>query len=355
MFFLQTLYVARILSGVSTSMFFNVMPIYITEISSPHLRGGGLTLPLIFFNVGILIAYIIVPYMSISMSAAIFMSMNIIFLVMFYFVPESPYYLAMRAKVEETEAVLEKLRGKTDVSDEMEVVLETVKSNSQQRTGGIRELLTVRANRRAFIINNILLCNMHFCGFYTIISFVQLIFLSVTSVISSHSIAIVLGVIQVISVFVSTLVIDRLGRKPLVLVASVAVAIANLVIAVFFYMKDFLYIDLSAHSWAPLIATIVLMFASTCGVSSSHLLLQAEIFSTEVKAVAFCYGGVVGALLHIISAKIYILITVTWNYGPMPGFLLQFGAVVICAVLILRFMPETKGKTFVQIQKELNN
>ncbi|EFN76978.1 facilitated trehalose transporter Tret1 [Harpegnathos saltator] len=349
------LYTARLLNGVAVGLFLNPLSIYMGEIASPCLRGAGLTINILSFNAGILLGYVIVPLLSLSMSSAIFMSITVAFLIMFYFMPESPYYLAMKGNIEDTEAVLEKLRGKTDVSDELEVVLEAIKSKSSQRTGGLTELLTVRTNRRAFIINNILICSMHFGGFFTMIAFVQLIFQSVTSVFSDRTVAIVLGVVQLTSVLITAFVVDRLGRKPLIMVSGVMVATANLVIAVFFYMKDFLYMDMSSYSLVPFIATIVLMFANNCGAISLHITVQSEIFATEIKALATCLGGILGAVFHIISAKTYILMAVTWGYGPMPAFLSYFVTVVICTVVTLRLMPETKGKTFVQIQKELDN
>lgn len=350
------MYVSRFLSGISIGMFVNLLSIYIGEVISPCLRGAALTVNIVFMNIGILVAYVIVPCMSITASSLIFMSATIVFFIMFSFMPESPYYLGMKNRLEETEAVLEKLRGKTDVSDEVELVLETVRSNNRQRTQcGLKELLSVRANRRAFLINNFVVCSMQFGGFYTMISFVQLIFKPLTNILSDHMIVIVLGVLQLIFVLITTTVVDRLGRKPLLLISGVLVVTANLVIAAFFYVNDFLHMDLSAYSLVPFIATIVLMCANNCGTVGLHLTVQSEIFATEIKAFATCLGGIISAIFHIIASKTFILMTVTWGYGPTPAFLSYAVIVAICTVVILRSMPEMKGKTFVQIQKELND
>ncbi|XP_032666559.1 uncharacterized protein LOC116842027 [Odontomachus brunneus] len=203
------------------------------------------------------IAYVTVPYMSIS---AIFMSITVVFLVMFCFMPESPYYMAMKGRTDDTEAVLEKLRGKTDVSDEVELVLETVKSNSRRRTRRFRELLT-----------------------------------------------------------------------------------------------DYLYVDMSAYLMVLFIMTIILICANNCGAVGLYITVQSEIFAIQIKALATCVEGITSAVFNIIACKTYILIAVEWGYGPMPPFLWYFVNVVICTAVILRIMPETKGKTFVQIQKELDD
>lgn len=300
-------------------------------------------------------AYVIVPYMSLAASSAIFMSITVVFFVLFCFMPESPYYLAMNGRTDDSEAVLEKLRGNINVSDEMELILETVKSNSRQRTGRLRELITVRAYRRAFNIINIILCSLHFGGFYTILSYVQLIFKSLTNVFSDHTTAIVLGVVQVIFTLFTAFLVDRLGRRPLLLLSGVVVAVTNLAIAMFFYARDYLYMDMSAYSMVLFVMTIVLMCANNCGVVSLFTTVQSEIFATEIKALATCFAGIIGAVFHIISSKTYILIAVEWDYGPMPPFLWYFVNVVICTAVIFCIMPETKGKTFVQIQKELDD
>ncbi|XP_076247884.1 facilitated trehalose transporter Tret1-like [Calliopsis andreniformis] len=266
------LYVARFLAGVALGLFICVGPMYIGEISSPDTR-------------------------------------------------ESPYFLVMRNKTDEAEGTLEKLRGKTDVSDELQTIVNSLSKTEKEvvKSGRLKDIFTSRGNFRAFIIVTLFSVTQHFGGFFTILIYGQLIFKSIRNVMSDYTINIVIGVTQVISSLITSFLVDRIGRKPLILASGVAAAICNLVIGLFFYAQKYLDVDVQMFTWAPFISSIVLVFTFNCGLVCLQIVLMSEIFATEIKAVATCLVGV------------------------MTGILVVF-----------RITPETKGKTFVEIQKKLN-
>lgn len=328
------------------------------EIALPSSRGAGVAWHLIMFNLGILGAFAIVPYLSISTTASVYLAMAVGFVIGFCFMPDSPYYLVMRGRMNEAEETLEKLRGRMDVSEEMEIIVASVKSSNKQserKSGGMRELLTVRGNRRAFIILNLLIFVQHFGGYFMVLLYGQLIFKSTASVISEHMATVAIGVVQLFSMMIIIFVVDRLGRRPLILFSGFVSAAASLVIGVFFYARDYLGTDVSAYSWTPFASALWLVFASNCGSISLSLIMMSEIFATEIKALAICLVGIISGCIAVMAAKVYILVAITWGYGHSPPFLTFTAITVICTVVIHRLSPETKGKTFVQIQKELND
>lgn len=352
----QVLYVAKLMGGLCLGQFMCVFTMYIGEIASPSTRGAGGAASMIMFNLGILGMFIVVPYLSISTTAAVWLAVSIIITIAFWFVPESPYYLAMTGKTDEAEAALEKLRGKMNVSEELQVIVESVSNDKQRKTGGVRELLTARASRRAFIIINLVTLTQHVGGFFMMIAYSQLLFKSAQlRMISDYTANIVIGVMQVISATITIFLVDRLGRKPLILFSGSTAAASNLVIGVFFYAKDYLKADVSAYSPALLIAAVTLVFAFNCGLQPMQMIMMSEMFATEVKALATCLLATTSGCFAVVAAKMYILVAVTWNYGYSVPYLTFFVIVTVCTTLILRLSPETKGKTFVQIQKELND
>lgn len=348
---------ARFMGGLCLGQFMCVFTMYIGEIASPSTRGAGGAASTIMFNLGILGMFIIVPYLSISMAAGIWLIMSVGFTIAFWFMPESPYYLAMTGKTNEAEAALEKLRGKTDVTEELQVIVESMSDENQQRkTGGVRELLTARASRRAFIIINLITITHHVGGFFMIIVYGQLLFKSAQlQIISDHTANIVIGTVQVVSAIITIFLVDKLGRKPLILFSGLIAAASNLVIGVFLYAKDYLNADVSAYSAVLLIAAMLLVFAFNCGLLPMQMIMMSEMFATEVKALATCLLATTSGCFAVIAAKAYILVAVTWNYGHSVPYLAFFAIVTVCTTLILRLSPETKGKTFVQIQKELSD
>lgn len=353
----QILYIAKFMGGMCLGQFMCAYTMYIGEIASPSTRGAGGTAGTIMFNLGILVMFIIVPYLSISMAAAIWLTVSVGITIVSWFMPESPYYLVMAGKTDDAEAALEKLRGKMDVSEELRMIVESMSDEKpQRRTGGIRELLTVRASRRAFIIINLITITHQVGGFFMLIAYSQLLFKSAQlEMISDHSANIMLGVMQVVFATITCFLIDRLGRRPLIRFSGSLAAASNLVIGVFFYAKDYLNADMSAYSTVLLIAAVTLVVAFNCGLLPMQLIMMSEMFATEVKAFATCLVATTSGCFAVIAAKTYILVAVTWNYGHSVPYLAFFAIVTVCTILILRLSPETKGKTFVQIQRELSN
>ncbi|KAG7203417.1 hypothetical protein KM043_013484 [Ampulex compressa] len=349
------LYVARFISGLSLGLVICVVPMYIGEIASPTTRGAGISVAAILYNIGILFTFVVVPYLSIQVMAGVLLTVVLAFGILFWFMPETPYYLIMRNRLDDAEAVLEKLRGKTDVSEELETMVGSMSSEENpQRKGGFRELFTVRANRRAFIIILLFTTTHHFGGFITILTYGQLILRETGNTMSDYTANVMLGIVQVISTILTGFLVDKLGRRPLVLASGSITAACNLVIGVFFLLKEYMDKDVSGYSWAPFVSCLVMIFAFNCGLMCLQITMLSEIFATEVKAIGTCLIGIFGGLLATLGVKFYILIAITWGCGHSPPFLGFCALVTFCTCSILYLLPETKGKTFAQIQKELS-
>lgn len=344
------------MGGLCLGQYMCVFTMYIGEIASPNTRGAGGAANTIMFNFGILMMFIIAPYLSISAAAIIWLAVSVGFTIAFWFMPESPYYLVMTGKTNEAEAALEKLRGKTDVSEELQAIVESMSDGKHRKTGGIKKMMTARASRRAFIIINIITITHQVGGFFMLIAYSQLLFQSAQlHMIADYTASIMIGVVQVVSATITIFLVDKLGRKPLILFSGLTAAASNLVIGVFFYAKDYLNADVSAYSVALLIAAMLLVFAFNCGLLPMQMIMMSEMFATEVKALATCLLATTSGCFAVIAAKAYILVAITWNYGHSVPYLAFFVIVTACTALIFRLSPETKGKTFVQIQKELND
>ncbi|XP_033334040.1 uncharacterized protein LOC117224926 [Megalopta genalis] len=350
------LYVARFLAGIGLGLFICVAPMYMGEVSSSNIRGAANSLVGIVYNSGILVTFVVAPYLSLSLMARIFFVVNAACVFAFWFMPESPYFLVLKNRTDEAEAVLEKLRGKTDVSEELQVITDCLSKEGKDivKSGTITDVFASRGNFRAFLIIFLFTVTHNFGGFFIIITYCQLIFKSTSNVISDYTVGVIIGVAQVMSAIFTTFLVDKLGRKPLILASGVVAALCNLIIGVFFYMKDYTSIDVEMYSLAPFIASIITVFMFTCGLFCLQIILMSEVFATEVKAISTCLIGVLGGLQGIIGFKLYIWIAITLGYGHSIPFLGYFVVVAVCTAVIYRITPETKGKTFLEIQRKLN-
>ncbi|XP_014611598.1 PREDICTED: facilitated trehalose transporter Tret1-like [Polistes canadensis] len=350
--------VARFVSGISLGSGLITATSYCGEISSVKTRGANVSILAVMFTIGILMSYIIVPYLSMTKVAGIFLFLLICFVVLFSFMPESPYYLAMRGRIEEAEEVLEKLRGKTDVSEELALVLESsvTKKNKKSTTWNIlKDILMIKGHRRALFISFLIIIIIQCGGFVTMLMYGQLIFYETASTISDYKANVIVGIALVLSSILTILLVDKLGRKPFIFVSGIMIGLCTLTMAVYFYAKDYLLIDMSSNILVSLVAPILVVFFGNAGFSNILLITTSEIFAIEVKSISSCIYGIFNGLLSIIVNKLYIHIAITLNYGhayPFFGFCL---ITWLTTALLLSLLPETKGKTFQEIQREFQS
>ncbi|XP_015187703.1 PREDICTED: facilitated trehalose transporter Tret1-like [Polistes dominula] len=357
----EVMNVARFLSGISLGLGLMSSALYCGEISSVKTRGASVSILGIMFTIGILMSYILVPYLSMIKAAGIFLFLSVCFVVLFSFMPESPYYLAMKGRNEEAEQVLEKLLGKTDVSEELAMVLESLvtqentKSTKSTTWTILKDILMVKGHRRALFIIFLILIIMQCGGFVTMLMYGQLIFHETTSTISDYTVNVVVGIALVLSSILTILLVDKLGRKPFIFVSGIMVGFCTLTMAVYFYAKDYLITDMSSNILVSFVAPILLVFFGNAGFSNIVFILNSEIFAIEVKAIASCICGIFNGLISTIVSKLYIHIAITLNYGHAYPFFVFCIVTWFTTALLLRLLPETKGKSFKEIQKEFQS
>src|SRR6202158_5325246 len=214
------LIVGRIVVGLGIGLASGTVPVYISEVSPADARGWQVSLFQLAITVGILLAYIVdYAFASIQgwrwmfglavVPAAIF-GMGMLFL------PESPRWLARRGHHENARAMLSRIRGTSDVSAELQEIERSL-AHADER-GRLSDLFAPSV-RPALVVGIGLAIFQQVTGINTVIYYAPLIIQSAG--ISSASGAILatagIGVVNVLMTIVSMWLIDRIGRRPLLL------------------------------------------------------------------------------------------------------------------------------------------
>ncbi|XP_058792109.1 facilitated trehalose transporter Tret1-like [Phymastichus coffea] len=352
------LYVARFAAGLSQGIGYCVCGIYVGEVASHSSRGMANVLVTIMFNLGMLMGFAVGTPLSIRQTACLNLALVSLFELVFWFMPESPYYLLMAKQHDEAEAVLVKLHGKCEVGDEIEAIERSLKSSrklaeSQSRTSAWT-LLSGRATARAILIVGLFSFSHHFGGYTAVITYGQKIFkdLQVAGV-SDHLASVINGLVQLVSVGLTTFIVDRWGRKPLIAMSGVSAGLCNLVIGLYFYFKEYTTLNVSGYSLLPMIAVFLVVFAFNCGLLIVQTIFISELFAPEVKALGVCLVITNGGLMFTASTKLYLTVAETWGYGHSPPFLGFMLVTWTVTAALLKITPETKGKTLHDIQQAL--
>lgn len=264
--------------------------------------------------------------------------------------PESPYYYIKSGQKEEAEQSLKKLRGKSYVREELESMSSLVTENMKDKSRW-KDLFVVGGNRKGLIILMGIYFTQQFCGSTAIISYAQQIFSAAEGGLGEKENCILFGSVQLLTSAISSQLVDRLGRKPLLLMSSCGVGLANIIIGAYFYTK-YAYKEYVVNiTFIPIIVIPIFIFSYTIGLATVPFAITSEIFPTNIKSKATCVIQIFVALMTFAVTKLYQVVADYLGYHvAFWGFA---GLSIAGVIFILVMLPETKGQSFAAIQEKL--
>ncbi|XP_050506632.1 facilitated trehalose transporter Tret1-like [Diabrotica virgifera virgifera] len=343
-------YLSRFICGFGVGIIFTAMPMYIGEISDNETRGTLGSFLQLFAVLGLLFSYALGPFISIKMFNIILVCIPFIFVVLFFFfIPESPYYLIQSGKIEEAITALSKFRGMERKFAEKEA--ETVKlqvENDLENKGGLRTILTSVGLRKALIIAFSLLAAQQLSGINIVLFYTQNIFTDAGVSLAPEICTIIVGIVQIVASAATPLLVDRCGKRFLLMLSGLGMALSHSVLAFFFYMKDDCQKDISNLAWLPIVGVIVYIITYCLGFGPLPWAVLGEIFPGNVKSVAssasasFCW--ILGFIVTNYFSALVILVGTSGTFGFFSI------CCVTAALYVFKCVPETSGKSCQEIQ-----
>ncbi|KAM0954280.1 putative major facilitator, sugar transporter, major facilitator superfamily [Dioscorea sansibarensis] len=342
--------IGRISTGYGIGILSYVVPIFIAEIAPKNLRGGLTTLNQLFICAGSSTAFIVGTFVTWRTLTLIGIIPCALLLVGLFFIPESPRWLAKVGKQKDSYAALQILRGKdTDISAEATEIQEYIETLQTLPKTSIWDLFGRRYIRPVIVGVGLMVFQqfggINGIGFYASETFVSAGF-------SSGSLGtILMGSIQVPITIIGAILMDKSGRRPLLMVSATGTFIGCFMAATSFYLKgNGVYAE-----WVPMLALcgiLVYMGAFSIGMGAVPWVIMSEIFPINVK-------GIGGSLVTLVNWFGSWAISYTFNFlmdWSSPGTFFIFSAVCAATVLfVARLVPETKGRTLEEIQASMSS
>lgn len=343
----ELIIVFAFLVGLALSMSEVLLPIYIAEISTAHIRGYLGVLFTVMGKIGLLLMFAIGPFISVRLTAWLCTIPVALFLLYISWMPESPYHLIASQRNELAEGNLQKLRCSRDVKNELAQMKLSVQE-SLENQGTFRELFFHPRNRRSIIVVLGLSALLELCGSQIVTHYAETIFATLDADIDTKYSSIIFGGVQLAAAVLACFLVDTMGRRPLLLVSIVGSGLCTMVIAVYFILV--VHFGLKGLGWIPLTAIMVFMVTYSIGILPLMFVITSELFPKHLR-------GVAGATLVINSNVFSLLMIYGYQYGMqvwgseyvfMAFSLMTFAFVPFVLVLV----PETKRKTLENILKE---
>ncbi|XP_044742024.1 facilitated trehalose transporter Tret1-like [Chrysoperla carnea] len=210
---------AQFVKGLIGGSAFAAVPMYFGEISSPQFRGIMGMLFQLHCTAGAIFETILVPYVSVAANAWIASIIPFLLLIIFIWMPESPYYFLIKNQTEKARTSLQILKQSDNVERQLKHLRQVIREE-QNEVKKFSEIFRVRNNRISFILCLGIISTQFLCGLNVVVSYSQLILEKSHSPLEPHVCGIIIVGVGLICVIISFFTIDSWGRKPLLLFAE---------------------------------------------------------------------------------------------------------------------------------------
>lgn len=345
------LFAGRFLGGFAIGAVSVAAPTYIAELSESSIRGALGTLFQLQITVGILFGYLAGLVGDQQVLSLICCALPVIFLVTFFWMPESPVFLLSKNRKDDAKRALQWFRGRGyDVEDELTKMQDTIQE-AQRNKASLGDLLSSRGTVTALIVSLGLMTFQQMSGVNAVIFYSGKIFEASGSSMSPTTASIVIGVVQVLATYVSTLLIDRAGRRILLLISSSVMSVCISILGLYFYLQTQEY-DVSSISWLPLGSVAIFIIVFSVGFGPIPWIMFGELFPGNVKGVASAVTASFNWILAFTVTKVFQNML---DVLGSPVTFWVFAAISVAGTIFTAVLvPETKGKDLEEIQLELS-
>ncbi|XP_057668971.1 facilitated trehalose transporter Tret1-like [Diorhabda carinulata] len=345
------LYLARLILGSSAGCVLNVLPSFIGEISEDSNRGtlGGIFG--IMSGIGHLLCFGIGPLVSIRTFAYILLAPVSIFICSYFFlIPESPRYLVSKDDHEEARKNLKRIRKSSNIEKELQYLILVEQNTKNGDKVSLKELFNSPVVIRGLFISCSMFLIQQITGVGFILAFLQQILEASGGVIPPAVACVIIGFVQIIFSLFSTVLVDRVGRKILLHISSTGLSLSMLSIGIFFVLKDY-NCNVDSIFWLPLAGLIGFYIFLNVGYGFIPWTLCGELFTTNTKSLCVTISTSFCLLLNSFVNASFPLLRDTLGMG---GVFIMFGTLTgLSCIFVALVVPETKGKSFEEIQNAL--
>jgi SP family xylose:H+ symportor-like MFS transporter len=341
---LQVFIVMRFCAGIGVGMSSMLSPLYIAEISPASIRGRNVAINQLTIVLGILITNLINYKLADNgpSSWRLMFGAGVVPSAFFFlgviFLPESPRWLIKAGRKDKALSTLKKIGSESFAEDTFSAVVKSLENTKKEKFSAV----FAKGVRPAVLVGITLAVFQQFCGINVVFNYTSTIFKSVGASLDKQLLeTVAIGIVNTLFTLLAMWQVDRLGRKPLILIGSLGLSVIYVLLAIFLKMQA------STTIISILVLLAIGLYASS--LAPVTWVLISEIFPNHIRGRASSLSIVcLWGAYFILVFTFPILAEKLGTYGPFYLY------AVICFagfIFILKKVKETKGKTLEQLEQ----
>ncbi|GAB6029069.1 Facilitated trehalose transporter Tret1 [Chamberlinius hualienensis] len=354
---LWMLLIGRFLTGITSGTLLSIIPTYVAEISSAEFRGLMQSIAGLVYQLGYVFTYAIGAACNWKWLTTACVIHVVVATFGVPYLPESPRWLLTRNRIAEAEAALKWIRNDDDVLEEMDEIKSTLNTDNIKqcklyiRSSNVYIPLLLSLGLMFFLVNT----GIDVVLFYTVAIFQEFHSNNTVSGVQSVSVmdpyveTLIAASCGVIGVVISSFIIDRCGRRPVLIISGVMVALFMGSFGAFLKIGKDNIISLDNYSWIAMVCILGFLVSYNIGWGGVPYALSAEMLPTEARAFGSGLCFTLVWIFGFVWTKCFVVIK-DW-IGIAGMFWIFASSGILGAIFTYFLIPETKGKSLEQIEK----
>ncbi|KAH8413446.1 hypothetical protein KR009_011338 [Drosophila setifemur] len=353
---IEWLYVARVCAGLTGGGMFVVLPIFIGEIADTSIRGRLCSFFTLTMNTGILVGFVVSSHIAYHVIPCAAVGLPVLYALLATRFPEPPQQLIHWHREEDAQRSLrfyrrcdgpnvskEEERAYQKEFDEMRAAILKQNKDADDNSISMGDFFNKRS-LKALGTGLVLMIANIFTGTFAFINYMSNIFEAVQTQLDPNTNTIIIGAVQIAGTLASMYLVDRYGRKILLIASCAGSGIGAAAFGLYAFYVEELNADMSAFSaWLPVCLMAFIIFIANVGVISVTMVVLVEILPQRIRAVAtsFCLGCL--SFFAFTSLKTFPLMMVHLGLAATMWFSAVISA--ICLFYVVVCLEETKGRS----------
>ncbi|CAG9810060.1 unnamed protein product [Chironomus riparius] len=345
------LYAARTVAGFCGGGQLRIVPLFIGELAESNVRGKlGAFFPL-GLNLGIFLIFVIGTYIDYFIIPFVIFPFIVAYFVLMLFLPETPQYYLKKQKEEEALKSLKYYRNCNDkdsqnlenVQNELSALKKNIQSQGKFEVN-LKDFVE-KKSRRGLFISIFLVFIGAFSGNFTILTYTADIVKSAGSSFKPNEAAMIIAGVQFIGIYITSLYVDKFGRKVLMSISCVGSGLFLMLLATYSYV-DTNYEYEGNLGWIPIFSLSMTILMNAFGICSLPFMIVTELVPQKIREATVMICMMLITLFAFINLKVYPPLVESISFYSC---MYIYGGFCLLATFVIVFvMPETKGKNLFQ-------